>query len=146
MTGYKTKSLLCMPIRSSDGEIIGVAQAINKSPSGALFTEDDEKVTYFANIPTSGHLYCFSKLDIFMMLHCCGEAAVEPTNITKFHNLLDEFIRIYVIVSKTSTVPRFQFRSFVVIHNCGTEGGIHGMACEGLVLVVFTACCSSTCR
>lgn len=36
-----------MPIRNSDGEIIGVAQAINKSPSGALFTEDDEKVTYF---------------------------------------------------------------------------------------------------
>uniref|UniRef100_A0A8B9GYE9 3',5'-cyclic-GMP phosphodiesterase n=1 Tax=Astyanax mexicanus TaxID=7994 RepID=A0A8B9GYE9_ASTMX len=44
LTGYKTKSLLCMPIRNSDGEIIGVAQAINKSPGGALFTEDDEKV------------------------------------------------------------------------------------------------------
>ncbi|TRY88845.1 hypothetical protein DNTS_016931 [Danionella cerebrum] len=44
LTGYKTKSLLCMPIRSSDGEVIGVAQAINKSPSGALFTQDDEKV------------------------------------------------------------------------------------------------------
>ncbi|MFT7799570.1 dual 3',5'-cyclic-AMP and -GMP phosphodiesterase 11A [Arapaima gigas] len=44
LTGYKTKSLLCMPIRNSDGEIIGVAQAINKNPGGALFTEDDEKV------------------------------------------------------------------------------------------------------
>ncbi|RXN07124.1 dual 3, 5 -cyclic-AMP and -GMP phosphodiesterase 11A [Labeo rohita] len=44
LTGYKTKSLLCMPIRNSDGEVIGVAQAINKSPNGALFTEDDEKV------------------------------------------------------------------------------------------------------
>ncbi|CAK7308303.1 Dual 3',5'-cyclic-AMP and -GMP phosphodiesterase 11A [Vulpes lagopus] len=44
LTGYKTKSLLCMPIRSSDGEIIGVAQAINKIPEGAPFTEDDEKV------------------------------------------------------------------------------------------------------
>lgn len=33
-----------MPIRNSDGEIIGVAQAINKSSSGELFTEDDEKV------------------------------------------------------------------------------------------------------
>uniref|UniRef100_A0A803KA05 Phosphodiesterase n=1 Tax=Xenopus tropicalis TaxID=8364 RepID=A0A803KA05_XENTR len=44
LTGYKTKSLLCMPIRSSDGEIIGVAQAINKTPGGAPFIEDDEKV------------------------------------------------------------------------------------------------------
>lgn len=45
LTGYKTKSLLCMPIRNSDGEIIGVAQAINKNSNGNLFTEDDEKVT-----------------------------------------------------------------------------------------------------
>lgn len=45
LTGYKTKSLLCMPIRNSDGEIIGVAQAINKTSSGELFTEDDEKVS-----------------------------------------------------------------------------------------------------
>ncbi|XP_075465102.1 dual 3',5'-cyclic-AMP and -GMP phosphodiesterase 11A [Ascaphus truei] len=44
MTGYKTKSLLCMPIQNSDGEIIGVAQGINKTPGGAPFTEDDEKV------------------------------------------------------------------------------------------------------
>lgn len=44
LTGYKTKSLLCMPIRNSDGEIIGVAQGINKTTSGELFTEDDEKV------------------------------------------------------------------------------------------------------
>ncbi|KAF7215812.1 dual 3',5'-cyclic-AMP and -GMP phosphodiesterase 11A [Nothobranchius furzeri] len=44
LTGYKTKSLLCMPIRNSDGEIIGVAQAINKTSSGELFIEDDEKV------------------------------------------------------------------------------------------------------
>ncbi|XP_016148177.1 dual 3',5'-cyclic-AMP and -GMP phosphodiesterase 11A-like [Sinocyclocheilus grahami] len=44
LTGYKTKSLLCMPIHNSDGEVIGVTQAINKSPNGALFTDDDEKV------------------------------------------------------------------------------------------------------
>nr|XP_006005037.1 PREDICTED: dual 3',5'-cyclic-AMP and -GMP phosphodiesterase 11A [Latimeria chalumnae] len=44
LTGYKTKSLLCMPICNSDGETIGVAQAINKNPNGAPFTEDDEKV------------------------------------------------------------------------------------------------------
>ncbi|KAM3850997.1 dual 3',5'-cyclic-AMP and -GMP phosphodiesterase 11A [Vipera latastei] len=44
LTGYKTKSLLCMPIRNSDGEIIGVAQVINKTPGGIPFTDDDEKV------------------------------------------------------------------------------------------------------
>ncbi|XP_034284240.1 dual 3',5'-cyclic-AMP and -GMP phosphodiesterase 11A isoform X2 [Pantherophis guttatus] len=44
LTGYKTKSLLCMPIRNSEGETIGVAQMINKSPGGIPFTDDDEKV------------------------------------------------------------------------------------------------------
>ncbi|XP_026552796.1 dual 3',5'-cyclic-AMP and -GMP phosphodiesterase 11A [Pseudonaja textilis] len=44
LTGYKTKSLLCMPIRNSEGEIIGVAQVINKTPGGIPFTDDDEKV------------------------------------------------------------------------------------------------------
>lgn len=39
-----------MPIRNSDGEIIGVAQAINKSSSGELFTEDDEKVRFLQPI------------------------------------------------------------------------------------------------
>ncbi|XP_070593554.1 dual 3',5'-cyclic-AMP and -GMP phosphodiesterase 11A [Erythrolamprus reginae] len=44
LTGYKTKSLLCMPIRNSEGEIIAVAQVINKTPGGIPFTDDDEKV------------------------------------------------------------------------------------------------------
>ncbi|XP_068924583.1 dual 3',5'-cyclic-AMP and -GMP phosphodiesterase 11A [Petaurus breviceps papuanus] len=52
LTGYKTKSLLCMPIRNSDGEIIGVAQAINKTPEGVPFTDDDEKVRLHAFLGT----------------------------------------------------------------------------------------------
>ncbi|MBN3282435.1 PDE11 phosphodiesterase, partial [Polyodon spathula] len=43
LTVYKTKSILCMTIRNSDGEVTGVVQAINKNPNGAPFTEDDEK-------------------------------------------------------------------------------------------------------
>ncbi|KAG9345174.1 hypothetical protein JZ751_009717 [Albula glossodonta] len=44
LTGYKTQSILCMTICNSDGDVIGVVQAINKNPSGTPFTEDDEKV------------------------------------------------------------------------------------------------------
>ncbi|XP_062322745.1 dual 3',5'-cyclic-AMP and -GMP phosphodiesterase 11A [Osmerus eperlanus] len=44
LTGYKTQSILCMTICNSDGEVIGVVQAINKNPIGTPFTEDDEKV------------------------------------------------------------------------------------------------------
>ncbi|KAL5278928.1 PDE5A family protein [Megaselia abdita] len=42
-TGYHTKALLCMPIKDSSGDVIGVAQVINKL-DGGRFTEIDEKV------------------------------------------------------------------------------------------------------
>jgi len=41
-TGYLTKSILCVPIRTIKGEIIGVAQALNKKTG--LFTEKDRKL------------------------------------------------------------------------------------------------------
>ncbi|CAG6015597.1 unnamed protein product [Menidia menidia] len=44
LTGYKTQTILCMAICNSDGEVIGVVQAINKNPMGTPFSEDDEKV------------------------------------------------------------------------------------------------------
>ncbi|GAA6083383.1 dual 3',5'-cyclic-AMP and -GMP phosphodiesterase 11A [Tachysurus ichikawai] len=44
LTGYKTQSILCMAICNSDGDVIGVVQAINKKPCGTPFIEDDEKV------------------------------------------------------------------------------------------------------
>ncbi|OQY60029.1 MAG: adenylate/guanylate cyclase domain-containing protein [Desulfobacteraceae bacterium 4572_88] len=40
-TGYETKSILCVPIRTLKEEIIGVAQLLNKKHGGA-FTEEDE--------------------------------------------------------------------------------------------------------
>ncbi|XP_055920865.1 dual 3',5'-cyclic-AMP and -GMP phosphodiesterase 11-like isoform X3 [Eupeodes corollae] len=43
ITGYRTKALLCMPIKDSSGDVIGVAQVINKL-GGERFSENDEKV------------------------------------------------------------------------------------------------------
>ncbi|XP_055685169.1 dual 3',5'-cyclic-AMP and -GMP phosphodiesterase 11 isoform X2 [Lutzomyia longipalpis] len=42
-TGYRTKALLCMPIKDATGDVVGVAQVINKL-NGDSFTENDEKV------------------------------------------------------------------------------------------------------
>ena len=39
-TGFRTRSVLCAPVRNRDGTIIGVTQAINKR--GAGFSQDDE--------------------------------------------------------------------------------------------------------
>ncbi|XP_063227530.1 dual 3',5'-cyclic-AMP and -GMP phosphodiesterase 11A-like [Bacillus rossius redtenbacheri] len=46
IVGYHTDSLLCMPVRDAYGEVVAVAQVVNKSPDvdGGHFTRHDEKV------------------------------------------------------------------------------------------------------
>ncbi len=41
-TGYRTKNVLCMPLRNKDGKTIGVTQIINKR--GGPFTREDEEL------------------------------------------------------------------------------------------------------
>ena len=47
MIGYKTDSLLCMPIKNAEGDVIGVAQVINKNTASGVFSPDDEKVSVY---------------------------------------------------------------------------------------------------
>lgn len=47
ITGYTTGSLLCMPVRNAEDEVVAVVQVINKS-SGIAFDKDDEKVSVYA--------------------------------------------------------------------------------------------------
>jgi signal transduction protein with GAF and PtsI domain len=42
-TGYRTKAILCMAIKSDD-QVIGVLQLINKVSGSGVFTSDDEDV------------------------------------------------------------------------------------------------------
>jgi adenylate cyclase len=41
-TGFRTKSVLCVPIRNREGEVIGVTQAVNKR--GGEFSQEDEEM------------------------------------------------------------------------------------------------------
>ena len=42
-TGYRTKAILCMPIKSED-QVIGVLQLINKTSGNGVFIQEDEDV------------------------------------------------------------------------------------------------------
>ncbi|XP_022286259.2 dual 3',5'-cyclic-AMP and -GMP phosphodiesterase 11A-like isoform X2 [Crassostrea virginica] len=44
ITGYRTDTLLCMPIRNADDEVVAVAQVINKIGAPEGFSKDDEKL------------------------------------------------------------------------------------------------------
>ena len=41
-TGYRTRNILCAPVRDGAGEVVGVAQVLNKA--GGPFTRDDESL------------------------------------------------------------------------------------------------------
>jgi HD-GYP domain-containing protein (c-di-GMP phosphodiesterase class II) len=44
-TGYRTRSMICVPLKSTSGETVGVVQAINKhaDKDGGVFTAEDAK-------------------------------------------------------------------------------------------------------
>lgn len=47
-TGYRTKSVLCIPFRNSDGIVIGAFQAINKMTLSEIFTQRDKEILTLA--------------------------------------------------------------------------------------------------
>jgi putative methionine-R-sulfoxide reductase with GAF domain len=51
-TNYRTKSLLCVPLKTMDGQIFGVLEAINKK-DGTFDLDDEELMEYFANQASS---------------------------------------------------------------------------------------------
>ena len=59
-TGYRTHSLVCMPVCNYDGEVIGVAQIINKRGgcNNHEFTETDLKVNVDKTQCIYGTIFC----------------------------------------------------------------------------------------
>ncbi len=47
ISGYQTKSVLCMPLRNKDGKILGVLQLLNKK-EGTFISEDEEYIEAFS--------------------------------------------------------------------------------------------------
>jgi HD-GYP domain-containing protein (c-di-GMP phosphodiesterase class II) len=52
-TGYRTRNILALPIRDSEGTIIGVFQAINKMPQTAAFSSQDMELLLVAATTTA---------------------------------------------------------------------------------------------
>lgn len=88
-TGYVTKSILCMPVKNSHGEVIGAYQAINKlGEETAGFDEVDVKHLTLAAV------YCGKALESHMLYH---EARVDQltglTNRRGFYEYYSDVVR-----------------------------------------------------
>ena len=72
LTGYRTRTMMCHPIKDSLGDVIGVAQVINKA-NEAHFTRNDEavfeKYLQFCGIGLrNAQLYERSQLEVNKMI------------------------------------------------------------------------------
>ncbi|ESO86557.1 hypothetical protein LOTGIDRAFT_71258, partial [Lottia gigantea] len=84
-TGYRTHSILCLPIINYEGEVIGVAQIINKISGNHVFTPADEEVWYSFYTLYFFHFQVFKKYLTF-----CG---IGITNAQLFEMSVQEFTR-----------------------------------------------------
>ncbi|XP_078354204.1 cGMP-specific 3',5'-cyclic phosphodiesterase-like [Oculina patagonica] len=98
-TGYRTHSILCMPIKSHDGEVIGVAQIINKKSGEHQFTQKDEKV--FRNYLTF-----------------CG---IGITNAQLFEISVQEYKRNQILLQLARGIFEEQSNLDICVHNIMVE-------------------------
>lgn len=86
-TGYHTRNILALPIEDSNGEIMGVYQAINKMDGSRKFTKKDEEHLLLAASYTSKQLEAFTlqeeikqtQREIIMTLAETGEMRSKET-------------------------------------------------------------------
>ncbi|XP_041368878.1 cGMP-specific 3',5'-cyclic phosphodiesterase-like isoform X2 [Gigantopelta aegis] len=90
-TGYKTHAILCMPIINYEGEVIGVAQIINKLTGNHEFSKADEQVfgkylTFCGIGITNAQLFEMSVNEFKrnqLLLHLARGIFSEQTNLEK---------------------------------------------------------------
>ena len=88
-TGYKTKTILCLPLIALNGEILGVFEAINKKK--AVFNDDDIQITQvycttIARAIENSKLYQELKTTFYNFLETLASAIDARHPITSGHS------------------------------------------------------------
>ncbi len=98
-TGYKTKTILCVPLKHSDGEVFGVIQAINKK-TGLFNADDEELMEYFATQSSfliSNALYFDENSSFIYRIKNLIDFSINlqnTTKITEFSNIVEKMMNL----------------------------------------------------
>uniref|UniRef100_A0A6Q2Z829 Phosphodiesterase n=1 Tax=Esox lucius TaxID=8010 RepID=A0A6Q2Z829_ESOLU len=84
-TGFKTRNILCFPIKDGHGEVIGVAELVNKT-NGPWFTRLDE------NLATAFSIYCGISIAHSLLYKRVAEAQFRS-------QLANEMMKYHMMVS-----------------------------------------------
>jgi GAF domain-containing protein len=81
LTGYRTRSVLCVPMIDARGDIIGVVQAINKNPLYPRYTQIIISLSStHDSIPMSHVLFSFDAEDETLLKTFSAQAALAVRN------------------------------------------------------------------
>ncbi|MBE5882333.1 MAG: diguanylate cyclase [Lachnospiraceae bacterium] len=101
-TGYKTKSILCMPVMDSKGAVIGAYQAINKldeNGEDGVFTENDKKRLALAAV------YCGKMLESYLLYNESHmDTVTKLRNQKGFYEYYNKRILPFLLGNKVSLV------------------------------------------
>src|SRR5262249_8983081 len=75
-TGYKTKSILCVPMRAVDGSVVGVLQALNKQNKRPFNGEDEELLSALGGQAAAAVNNALLHQEIQQMMEGFGRASV----------------------------------------------------------------------
>ena len=110
-TGYRTKSMLCMPILNKSRHTVGVAQLLNKEGGGA-FTIQDEQV--FASISahlavslTNADLYSEMVKTASPQTHapCASTHTTVGSGATRARLVASMYLSTCTVVASSPTIP-----------------------------------------
>ncbi|MBF0558331.1 MAG: GAF domain-containing protein [Nitrospirae bacterium] len=91
-TGYKTANLMAIPLRSSEDEIIGAVEVVNKK-GGADFTESDLMLLFVTASITGRMLESFNTQDVLKTIFRFATRIANEINVNKLLLLLADFAR-----------------------------------------------------
>jgi serine phosphatase RsbU (regulator of sigma subunit)/CRP-like cAMP-binding protein len=110
-TGYRTKSVLCGPIRDLEGRILGVIQVINKK--GKAFGDDDESLFQAFAYQTAIAVENFSLYKKILINH--GKMAILLDVATALSQTLDLEALINKIIEKVSEILQTERSSLFLL-------------------------------
>jgi hypothetical protein len=104
-TGFKTRNILCVPIKAGKGGIIGVAQLINKTDQGAL--------TLLQQSPDGGYEFTEDDQQFFLVLAAHAAAAIENSGMFELISPTVPSGRPVFSRSRTATKERSRTKEMV---------------------------------
>lgn len=141
-TGYKTNTILTVPIKDDSLKVIGVLQAVNKKETNTVFNKDDETLltilSNLAGVVIRNSLMYNEQLSFHNVLRSALENGVALTTYHELNKLLpfaENKLKSLMAIDKSRIVLKFPHKSklFTVLSdntiqtypmNCGIIGKV----------------------